>query len=136
MLKKILVFLLIGFVSISFVFAAEGTEGTNGNGSKDLEGDLKNPFANIFRMFVTVVLSATVGVFVASRFFMDLGSAYFNSDEHPGAVKQAVIKFLIVIIIVTSFSVVLIYLTSGAEGSNDSGDLDYSKYITEMITPY
>ena len=106
--KILTVILLILSVMVSSVFAAEGETVTPAFSQYNIGGQITagdktvvNPFGPLITLFQQWLTSFLFGALCSIRFAKDILNAYVNRDEHPEAMKQAIIRFVVVIVFST-----------------------------------
>lgn len=88
----------INRTTVSYVSRGSAFGASNIGGSI---GDVKNPFGPLISLFQSWLTSFLFGALFAIRFAKDVLNAYVNRDEHPEAMKQAVIRFAVTLVFVT-----------------------------------
>lgn len=112
--------LLVLAVAATPVFAGKGTTITPAFSNYNIGGQIsvgeqtiENPFGPLISLFQQWITSFLFGALCSIRFAKDILEAYVNRDEHPEAMKQAVIRFAVVLIFST---VVFSMIAKGAKG--------------------
>lgn len=80
------------------LFAAEDFSVSNIGGKL---GDVENPFGPLISLFQSWLTSFLFGALFAIRFAKDILNAYVDRNEHPEAMKRAVIRFAVTLVFVS-----------------------------------
>lgn len=72
---------------------------------------VRNPFSLPLSLFESIIISGATGGLVASKFVIDIVRAYLSGDHETEALKKAVTKFLVTVMVVSFFMLVLMYVT-------------------------
>lgn len=70
-----------------------------------------NPFFRLFDFLEIILLGVWAGGLVAAKFFIDLIRSYYRSDESPDAMKKAVMRLILTVLIVLSATGIVYFVT-------------------------
>lgn len=111
MRRRIIAVLAISVLALMPAMAAWGD-------SMTINGEVTaNPFSRLFDFLEMVFFGAAAGLLLGAKFFIDIVKAYYRSDESPEAMKKAVMRFALTVIICLIASGVLFYVTGIASAS-------------------
>lgn len=121
MKKKVFLFLMIFAIVASQVFAADTI--TVGDGTTGFE-------INSLARMVTLMTGIIPGVLIAIKFMYDVVVAYFSRDVDPHKMKNAIIGFAIVVLVILGYVVVVNFVFAD-DATNETGSaVDREDFFT------
>lgn len=105
--RRVVSLFIIALIITAPAFAAWGDAMTvNGTGTL-------NPFSRLFDFLEQLFVGVAAGALVGAKFIIDIVKAYYRSDESPEAMKKAIMRFFLTIMIVLTAYGAIIWITTG-----------------------